>query len=190
MPSNLSHVCHGRTLSAAALAFLFCLLGLDAAHAQLSGGTEPSGTMLGTYSRAYCPPGFFVRTNAPIGAQGSNPPWIRKEIPQNVTIIECTRQVPQPTREYENYQPCIPPGVYRSNDEVPSGNQRGRDRCMAMGISGPALPCPPGTTLEIRRGAQDRCFRTVIKMATEWAPISCDSTSPQGGRIPCSQHMR
>lgn len=81
--------------------------------------------------------------------------------------FQCIKWENRPHRVYYIYTPCVSPGVYRANDEVPNGRHRGRDRCTAAGISGPALPCSPGKRVEIVRGARDKCYvleqKTLVK---------------------------
>jgi hypothetical protein len=81
--------------------------------------------------------------------------------------LECHKWENRPHRVYYNYNPCAAPGVYRVNDEVPTGRHRGRDRCTAYGVSGPALTCGLGKRVEIVRGGKDKCYvlepKTLVK---------------------------
>ena len=68
----------------------------------------------------------------------------------------CKKTVTEKSKDYKPYKPCVPPGVYKRNDE----KSNGRDRCTtaAGNLVGPALPCAPGQQLEVKRNQKDRCF--------------------------------
>lgn len=74
----------------------------------------------------------------------------------------CFKYVSSTKKLYKSYTPCFYPGVYKVGDEIPNGSNRGRDRCTAPlnAAVGPALPCPPGQALEIRRSKKDLCYTT------------------------------
>lgn len=84
----------------------------------------------------------------------------------------CRKTVPQTYRSYVSYKVCLPPGSYKTNDEVPSGSSKGRDRCTAVGFSGPALPCPIGKKLEIRKKKKDRCYTNKVRHVSTYADMS------------------
>lgn len=88
-------------------------------------------------------------------------------------LIECRRLVTTTVRNYVSYSPCVSPGVYLVSDEISTGSSKGRDRCTAAGVSGPALACAPGLTLEIVEGAKDKCYSTSTKTTSELGEIWC-----------------
>lgn len=87
--------------------------------------------------------------------------------------IECWGDFTTTVRNYVSYQPCTSPGVYLSSDEVPSGSSAGRDRCTAMGVSGPALPCAAGLSVEIVKGAKDKCYSTSTSTKKQKGDLRC-----------------
>jgi hypothetical protein len=93
-------------------------------------------------TRVICPPGNEVSTTKSVSG----------------TIVECLGKKRSTKRTYMKYTPCKPPGRYFTRDEVPSGRDRGTDRCTAAGLSGPSLPCGVGLKREIVRGGVDKCY--------------------------------
>jgi len=91
----------------------------------------------------------------------------------NGVIIECWGKFTTTVKNYISYQPCVSPGVYLSNDETPSGSSAGRDRCTVAGVSGPSLSCAAGLTLEIVKGAKDKCYSTTTSTKSEKGEIRC-----------------
>jgi hypothetical protein len=94
----------------------------------------------------------------------------------NPDYAYCMRTTTQTVREYSNppYQPCVPPGQYNANDEVPSGPSQGLDRCtVPTGIgTGPALPCPPTFPLrDIRANQVDRCYKNAQQTTTTYTNL-------------------
>jgi hypothetical protein len=140
---------HGHWL--AGLAFAALALQLVPAQAQQ--------TSVQNVQKGRCPTNFVLSTN------NSNPPY-----------AYCRRTTTQTVAQFASppYQPCLPPGQYNANDEVPSGTQRGRDRCTVLGGvgTGPGLPCPPAfPLLQVRQGQVDRCYRNTQQSTTTYSNL-------------------
>ena len=83
----------------------------------------------------------------------------------------CLKKIKQTYRSYYTYNPCMAPGVYNTNIEVNSGPTKGRDRCTAVGLIGPALLCGVGQTLEIRQNKKDACYKNNVRYVETFADV-------------------